>query len=209
LLLLVAIAGSACQATATTIEEYRRLRKADRQSTKRGTSTPQQERERIRSAYFEYLAEQEGVPVSSVGQPSLANQFPVSDLAPGTTGLLTFQFIDPVTMFPVPGPAVASVLYEVNLDPDTDLYLVIGSSSDTGSLFSVPFVVHGFEPDIRATPFDASGNPVFTPGLGGFNVAAGSVVNIPVPVPELSTGMLVLLSVIAGRLRFRASGSRR
>jgi len=68
--------------------------------------------------------------------------------------------------------------------------------SDSTSNFSVPFVIDGFEPLIKAILMDVSSNPIFISGGAGDNVAPSLVVDIQ-PVPEPSTLVLFAIGVLA------------
>ncbi len=162
----------------------------DRAAQQRG------EDEAINRNWEFYLFQQKLIP--AVGQPSYKASYPTAAYDDGDTGTLMFHFISPATGLPTDGPAIASVLYEVNEDPETPGYTTLGISTDAATDFSFSYTVAGFEPDIQAIPFDASGAPIFLPGFDGSNVAVGSVTIIaPEPSALLllglgAAGMIVL-----------------
>jgi hypothetical protein len=150
----------------------------------------------VNTAFDLFTSEQAMKGLEKIGQPKLSGRFPVANLPPGVPGFVQFQFIDPVTRSPLPDTEINFVTYEVKLShgPDSS-FSVLGSSNDLESNFLLPFVYTvGFEPTIRATPFDFSGNPIFIPGVDDQNVAVGEVFDIPALVPEPST--LLLLSLL-------------
>ncbi len=132
--------------------------------------------------------------------PACGGSFPVSRFGAGETCLLTFGFIDPSTGLPVVGPPISSVLYEVNLDPDTpDLFVPLGSSSDLESHFSFLYTVNGFEPLIRATAFDTFGNPVILTRNDGVHASSGivTIIDADAAAPGLMPLMGLGLAVMA------------
>lgn len=151
-----------------------------------------------------YHIEQSG----RIGRTMLAGLSPVGRFGTGTSVSLTFDFIDPGTGQPNGGPAITCVEYAVNLDPETpSVFTPVGESSDAADGFAVPFTVTGYEPVIRATPFDASGDPIFIDGLDGQNVAVGYAGVIPPGVvPEPSTGwaMAPVMSTLIWLVRRRS-----
>jgi hypothetical protein len=155
---------------------------AERVSIQRG------EDEAINIDWEHYLFQQKLIP--AISQPSWKAMFPTATADDGDSGLLTFHFISPATGLPTAGPAVAFVLYEINQNPDTPGYTPLGISTDASTDFSFPYTVAGLEPDIQATPFDASGAPIFLPGFDGSNVAVGSVT---IFAPEPSSLVLVMV----------------
>ena len=110
--------------------------------------------------------------------------YPMRDIA--WVGLV----VDPATDLPTTGPPIASVEYLVNLDPDNDIFSILGASMDASSHFSLSFTVVPFEPFIKSIPFDSSGNAIVITGVDGQNVAVGVAVVLE-PVPEPSTIALV------------------
>lgn len=144
-----------------------------------------------------YLTMQEEASIPFVGQPVVAGSF-APRFDPGESVQITFAFIDPGTQLTVAGPAIGFVLYEVNLDPFTpDIYLPLGTATDAATNFSFPFLVSGFEPDIRATPFSLTGIPIFVAGVGDFNVAVGFSAIIPTGIPEPSSALLLITGGLA------------
>lgn len=168
-----------------------------RLGTRFGLVNPLTELTIIGGAYAAWFAEQKLI-TPIVGQAELNGIFPVSDLSPGTAGLLTFHFIDPATQLIAAGPSVASVRYEFNIDPSMpDTFAILGSSSDAASGFSVPITIGNTEPFFRAIPLNATGSPIFIGGVDNLNVAIGTEVNVN-PIPEPST--LALLGIGASVL---------
>ena len=103
---------------------------------------------------------------------------------------LTFQFVDPATDLPTTGPPIASVEYLVNLDPDNEIFSILGTSIDASSHVSLPFTVVPFKPFIKSIPLDSNGNVIVITGVDGQNVAVGVAVVLE-PVPEPSTIVLI------------------
>lgn len=164
-----------------------------RLGTVEGTYDFGQEHTLIEFAWQQYLQQQKNkVPaVLFVGQAEIDGAYPSQVfLPPGTNTTLSFQFIDTTAGLPVAGPAVASVVYDANVDPKTpNVFVPIGTSTDAATHFSLSYTVSGEEPDIRATPYDSFGQPVFIDGVNGENVAVGSVVAL-VPEPSISLGLI-------------------
>lgn len=187
------------------------LIKDARTATKNKTIGPKVEKAAIAAAYAAWAAEIVAPLLKVVGQVEINDQFPVTEFAAGTTVTLTFDFINPDTLELTGGPAVDSVLYKVNIDPETDIFMTIGTSSSAASHFSIPYTLGFDEPFFTATPFDAFGNPIFIAGVDDFNDAIGSVVNINA-VPEPSTlalfciGALGILSYCRRRRGRSSSG---
>lgn len=167
---------------------------AERTATLFGIHDKQEEDEAIESAWRLYRAEHPG---TVLGQVAIGSDYPVSNLPALSTTLLTFFFMDSQTGLPDIGPAVTFVVYEANLNPLTpNVYTPLGISSDAAAQFALPYTVAGFEPLIRAHPFDAIGQPVFIGGEGGENVAVGFGVVIN-GVPEPSTILFVSSAILA------------
>jgi len=137
-----------------------------------------------------YQDEQKGQNVSAVGEAFIDGLSSTAFSPLGAMVNLTFQFVDPATDLPTTGPPIASVEYLVNLDPDNDLFSILGASMDASSHFSLSFTVVPFEPFIKSIPFDSSGNAIVITGVDGQNVAVGVAVVLE-PVPEPSTIALV------------------
>ncbi|MCB1725724.1 MAG: hypothetical protein KDJ39_18730 [Gammaproteobacteria bacterium] len=138
--------------------------------------------------------------------------FPTARGGAGDTCLLTFRTVELATLLQVAGPEVFGVHYEVNLDPTTpDLFVPIGTSYDTASDFAMLFEIDGFEPLIRASPFDAAGNPVALTRRDGVFLSSASVIlfDLPLDVPEPMTFWLLAagLMSLTGQMRVRARGN--
>jgi hypothetical protein len=99
----------------------------------------------------------------------------------GATITLSFTFDNAMTGIPTGGgPAIGSVLYEVNRDPDMpSVFDPIGVSTDAGKGFGQTFTIDSYEPMFEAIPFDPSGAPIFISGIDGENEAVAFNVNIP------------------------------
>jgi hypothetical protein len=167
-----------------------------------GSLTAEQEGTLIKSARDDYADKQGLAFVPAIGQVVLAGNFPIGYGDIGSLGTLTFLFLNPLTDLPTTGPLVDHVVYEANLDPTNDLYTTIGVGTSAQSLFKLTWTITGFEPQIRATPYDAAGNQIILPGLDGFDVAQGVAVYMPVPSP--SAGVLFaagMYLVACGRRR--------
>jgi hypothetical protein len=96
-------------------------------------------------------------------------------------------------------------MYEVNIDPFSDSYLPLGTATDPKTNFAFSFTVTGFEPDIRATPFNL-GVPVFVRGVDGFNAAVGDVVILPASEPStilllLGAGLAYIMATLKRRTK--------
>jgi hypothetical protein len=138
----------------------------------------------------------------------------VSTLADGTETLLTFQFVAADTGLPVPMPDVASVLYQIQIDPPTlePVFVDYGISTDPSSDFALPFLISGFEPLIQAIPRDGKGVPLVVIGPTGTDVAPSAAINIPIePVPAIGTfgfaAIVVLVAAVGVCTLRRRSGS--
>jgi hypothetical protein len=150
----------------------------------------------LKSLSQEYLSEQSDGGVSIVGQPLIGGSYPTAGLLPGATTTLAFDYVDTATGLPTGGPPISYVLYEASVDPGTPgSFVVLGSSSDAGSNFSLPFTATSLETMIEAIPYDSGGNPIVLTGLGGENVAVGLAMALnPQLVPEPSSWVLAALA---------------
>jgi hypothetical protein len=198
--------------SAITIDLYyqfkERTRKEERARIDAGEDRNRVRRESnalIKAEWDDYLLQHA---FASVGAPTLNGELPVANVANGVSALLQFQFINSQThaLTGAAGLQAAGVVrvdYAVNLDPALEdaqgiapYNTFIGSSTDRASLFSLMYTPSGFEDDILATPFNAAGNAIVFSGVGGSNVAGGTVVNIhSVREPSI---MLLLGSSLAG-----------
>lgn len=131
-----------------------------------------------------------------------------SDIAEsGASAVLSFGWINGIAKQPTAGPVISSVRYEVNPDPNQpNLWILVGVGTNPATQFAFPFITQGFEPDYRATPLDATGQPIFIAGVGGSNVAFGSVTVIPTePAPTPGTALLAGLgTIVMGAYRRRS-----
>jgi hypothetical protein len=212
ILLAVTLMGTN-ETIASTINDRDAAIDAVRLKTDLGTLTGSQEVKEIEKIWKDYYKEHPPKTFHfGVGQALFNDVFPVTTFLSGTEGIITFEFIDTETLTPLTGgPTVGSVLYQVNLDPQTPtIYTAIGTSTDAASHFALPYALGANEPFIRATPFDLSGNPiVFTDIDGVGNVAVGDVVNIEVPEPStLTVSSLLLVMFGFGALRKRLRGTK-
>jgi hypothetical protein len=140
-----------------------------------------------------FLRELKESDLGPFGGSMYADQFPISHVPIGQMALLTFAFLKPDSLQPTVGPSIAFVVYDVNLDPSNPgVFKTIGTSFDATSNFALPFTASGFEPLIRATPFDASGKPIQIPGVDGDNIAVGYVVDMDISVPEPNSDIMML-----------------
>jgi hypothetical protein len=186
-------------------EDLERAKKVIRKLTEVGALPYAEEKRQIAEKEKQYRDMQKMIGVSAVGATFIDGLYPSAPRNPGTLVNLTFEFLDPATGEPTSGPAVASVQYFANLDPDSDDYVFLGASLDAGSDFSLPFLVIPFEPMIKSIPFDPSGAPITIVGLEGQNVALG--LGTALQFPEPSGMALLALGVVAlgrGALRIRA-----
>ena len=136
------------------------------------------------------------------GQPSLGSDLLVAFIAPGAHATLTFQFLDIASHLVVSGPSVASVLYETFPDTnDPATRVSLGTSTDAANGFPLDFVLNDLIELVMATPFDASGAPIFLRGIDDTdNIAQGIVVAIdssnvvptPASVPLVWTALALL-----------------
>lgn len=162
------------------------------------TLTPTQELALTAANNAAYLSEAVIKPIGFVGLTVIdGSDAPYVLTSAGENLALSFQFIDPATGLPTSGPAVASVVYEANLDPFTPNVLVpIGTSSNSLSNFAISWSSSGFEPMIEAIPYDASDNPIEDPGVDGDNSAVG--LNIAPNAPDSASTFYLLGLGIAG-----------
>ncbi|MBI3837757.1 MAG: PEP-CTERM sorting domain-containing protein [Planctomycetia bacterium] len=185
---MLATLGLVMPTRADTLDEYLLAVAGILIDTKLRVDTPKEEMNLINVAAQQYLQEGGSFGLRSIGQAILKGQFPAAMLDPGTTGTLTFQYIDPTTSLPTAGPTVTEVDYSANLDPNNpSVYTPLGFSSDAGSNFALPYTMGLSEAEIRATPL-GPGGAIFIGGLGGFNVAEGYVAAI---VPEPAAWLLL------------------
>ncbi len=186
---------------------------ADKLNTFFGAYTPDSEKEHIANDYEKYTSEQASISIPFIGQPAIyavagtpqSPQFPAVFALQGQLLSVDFGFIDPATGLATTGPLVASVEYEVNVDPlsPTD-YVPIGTSFDAASDFSISYLFStDFEPTIQAIPFDASGNPIIMPGVDGENVARGVVTAVVTPEPSAVWLLAVVIAITLPKARSR------
>ena len=191
---IVGAANSPGQARADSYAYYSYIVATTTLNSAIGAYGPKTEAALISLVWHSYLDQQAALSATRVGQVLIDEHYPFIHLSVGEASVLTFVFVDTTTALAAPGPEVSSVVYEARLDPFyPDVFTLLGSSSDLGSNFSLPFVVSGFEPVIRATPYDSLGNIVVLSGVDGDNVAVGLGVALEVPEPAswmlLATGL--------------------
>jgi hypothetical protein len=150
----------------------------------------------------EYETNPDSSPCHCIGQTEVDGVPTISRADQGQTVSLTFNFSDIVTGIPpTSGPAIGSVLYEVNLDPLVPtVFDPIGISFDASGGFAEPFTIGSYEPLIVAIPFDPSGAPIFVSGFPGENIAPSIALDIPtdappVPLPEPRIWAMMLLGL--------------
>jgi hypothetical protein len=126
----------------------------------------------------------------------------------GQLEILTYQLLDLITGLPASDPfGIAFVSYEANTDPSTPLtFIPVGTSADALNDFALSWIIAGFEPTIRATPFNAAGSPIeVISSITNDNVLVGTGLQTFTPIPEpstlflASTGLFSLLGVAAWR----------
>jgi hypothetical protein len=146
----------------------------------------------------------DGIPDRS-GQVNIQGLSPVATFDLGQEVTLTFRWIDLVSGATITGPAIGSVVYEVNLDPSDEFtFLPIGVGTSLASDFAASFTIVDFEPFVRATPLDPNGVPIVISGLNDENIAIAFATNVG-PIPE--PGSLLLLS--GGLVAFAGFAARR
>jgi PEP-CTERM motif len=190
LICVVSVAIPWSPAGAISEEDLERKIKVIRGLTKAGALDSLEEKRQIAIAKKMYQDEQKDQKVSAVGEAFIDGLSPTAFSPVGAMVNLTFQFVDPATDLPTTGPPIASVEYLVNLDPDNDLFSILGTSTDASSHFSLPFTVVPFEPFIKSLPLDSNGNVIVITGVDGDNDAVGVAVVLE-PAPEPSTIMLI------------------
>ena len=124
----------------------------------------------------------------------------------GDTAIASFIWVDTTSGLPDVGPNIVGVHYDINLDPNTpNVYAALGDSFDSGSNFSLPFLMTSpYEPVIRAIPFDNSG-PIVILGVDDFNIAQGYAAGlVPEPASWVLLGIgVAMLAFINRRKLFR------
>lgn len=94
--------------------------------------------------------------------------------------------------------SIAGVRYEVNRFPETNVFVMLGESHDALAGFALNYAIAGnstFEPIFRATPLDASGQPIALFDADGSNLAVGYGVILDVPEP--ASMVLVAIGLVA------------
>ena len=145
-----------------------------------------------------------------MGQVFINGEAPVLFMpSSGQPAVLTFGFLDVVTGLPAPGPAVASVHYEVDLTPDlVEDFIPLGVVTNAGSGFRLDWTVPGVEALVQARPFDASGAPIAIPGDNGAGVQNG-LAAVVCPIPEPTTWLLLGTGCLGVLARGWGGGRRR
>jgi len=114
--------------------------------------------------------------LNGLGQASLNGTPNEVNLLRGTLATLTFDPFNPMTNTTFIDATIASVRYDAILDPIlAPSYVLLGTSTNSGNHFALPWTVDGFEPLVRATPLNALGQPIVYPGVDGVNAATGFV----------------------------------
>jgi len=110
-------------------------------------------------------------------------------------------------MLPVTTQPIGSVMYEVNTDPSTGVYSLIGTSSNAAGNFAISYTFGTNEPDFLGIPFDATGAPIFVAdGVDGVgNVATAHAFNIPLPEPSSWALMMLGVGAVGWSLRRRTA----
>jgi hypothetical protein len=181
--------GVAAPARADTLEEYLQNVATIQVGTLNGTYNVFQEFTLINVAFAQYLLQQANNGNGTVGQAALNGEYPSSIFnAPGEMQLLSFHWIDTTSGSPVAGPTVDQVDYYISPDPnDPFTYSFYGSSTDSGSNFSLPYTIGTTESEFRAVPF-FDGDPIVILGLDDYNVAEGYVASL---IPEPTSWILL------------------
>lgn len=168
--------------------------------------TKEREKEIINLAWETY---EEKLGDSAIGQAMIGGQR-VSLLPDHSITDLTFRFVSADTGETISQVDINSVLYQKQTNPPTmePVFEDVGIGTDAGTDFAVPFEVEGFEPLIVAIPLDAGGDPLIVVGPGGWDVAQGIAINIPIEpaVPVMgNVGFVVtaLCLAVAGALVIR------
>ncbi len=213
ILAIAVLLGSPTIGRADSYSDYLLAVAGIRLGTVLGDYTPSEEEALVAFAWKQYRQEQEKLGIPAVGQVAFNTIYPSAIATIGSTETLTFQFIDPATGLPTSGPAVASVLYEANYDPNSPTTFVpLGTSTDVAGNFDFAYVVTGQEPVINAIPMDASGNPIVISGVDGDNDAQGGGLLVTVPEPSTLTmftlGFLSCGAYAYPRCRRRGSGGK-
>jgi len=133
----------------------------------------------------------DGFPVDGV--------IPAEFLVPGSTNVLTFDWLNPQTLLETTGPDIAAVSYAYSQTPDDPTsFTFLGLSTDASSDFALSFTAFSMEEAIVATPYDAAGNPIYITDVDGSgNLSLGVAVDLVAPEPStfllLASGLLPLL----------------
>ena len=197
LLTILAFAGTTF---AMPTDEYLAKYRETRENTRNGTLGPLAESFELVALLIEWTAQRAADAVAQTNKASPLGggiNYAFYDPAVTTIETLSYYWLDCDTLDPVASPiGISSVLYEVDDDPDLNVFEFLGISTDPMSNFSLSYEVSGFEPIIRATPLDSGGMPISVIDLDGSEIAQGyamSVVPEPTTVALLGLGGLVLL----------------